>query len=399
METRAHFIIIGLFTIGGILGALGFFIWLASVQIDRQYTRYGVLFENVSGLDQSADVLFNGVSVGRVTGIRIWENDPRLVYVAIEVDAATPISVNTVAQLESQGVTGVAYIALAGGSPDGARLTGTPDAPPIIASRRSTLQSLVNSAPDILNDAADLMAQLQAITGQENQDYVRGILQNVEAATAELDTALADFAEISTTVKDATAQITVFTDRLDQLSAAAETTLTNVDQTLESVTATFDAAGETVTALRPAIAKADAAFAAMDMLITETLTPLSDQLSGTLTQTDAALASAEQAFSRADGIMAQDVGPALSDLQEAVSAVSGAATAIATDGPAALADIRGVVADIDAAVTAATPGLRDFGRLGAEARNLVRGLDDLVRQISRDPARFLLNERVPEYRR
>ena len=115
METRAHFIIIGLFTILGILGGLGFFLWLASVQIDRQYAQYGVLFDSVTGLDQSADVLFNGVAVGRVTGIRIWENDPSKAYVALEIDAATPIAVDTIAQLESQGVTGVAYIALSGG--------------------------------------------------------------------------------------------------------------------------------------------------------------------------------------------------------------------------------------------------------------------------------------------
>ncbi len=120
METRAHFIIIGLFTILGILGGLGFFLWLGSVQIDRQYAQYGVLFDNVSGLDESADVLFNGVAVGSVTDIRIWERDPSRAYVALEIDATTPIAVDTIAQLESQGVTGVAYIALAGGAPGAA---------------------------------------------------------------------------------------------------------------------------------------------------------------------------------------------------------------------------------------------------------------------------------------
>ena len=93
METRANFIIIGAFTLLGILGGLGFFLWLASVQIDRQYAQYGVLFDNVSGLDQSADVLFNGVGVGRVVGIRIWEKNPSKVYVAVEIDANTPIAI------------------------------------------------------------------------------------------------------------------------------------------------------------------------------------------------------------------------------------------------------------------------------------------------------------------
>lgn len=200
METRAHFIVIGLFTILGILGGLGFIVWLASVQIDRQYTRYGVLFENVSGLDQSADVFFNGVSVGRVIGIRIWEKDPRLVYVGIEIDAATPVSVETIARLESQGVTGVAYIGLAGGAPSAARLTGTAEDPAIIRSRPSSVQSLFNSAPDIIADATEVMAQLRQITGSENQQHVTNILANLDSASARLDSALSDLSEITTTI-------------------------------------------------------------------------------------------------------------------------------------------------------------------------------------------------------
>ena len=51
METRANFILVGAFTLLGIIGALGFFLWLAKVQVDRQYETYGILFEDVSGLD------------------------------------------------------------------------------------------------------------------------------------------------------------------------------------------------------------------------------------------------------------------------------------------------------------------------------------------------------------
>ena len=118
METRANFVLIGAFTLLGILGSLGFFIWLASVQIDRQYDVYGILFDDVSGLDKSGDVRFNGIPVGRVIGLRIYAPDPAKVLVTVEVDADTPVRENTVEQLTSQGVTGVAYIALSGGRGD-----------------------------------------------------------------------------------------------------------------------------------------------------------------------------------------------------------------------------------------------------------------------------------------
>ena len=82
--------------------------------------------------------------------------------------------------------------------------------------------------------------------------------------------------------------------------------------------------------------------------------------------------------------------------------------------PAITADLRALIARADTvvgqvqnAVAATAPGLGDFTRtglpeltrLGAEARGLVTTLNGLVRRIERDPARFLLDDRVPEYRR
>lgn len=399
METRAHFIVIGLFTLFGIIGSLGFFIWLASVQIDRQYAQYGVLFENVSGLDASGDVLFNGISVGRVVGIRIWEKDPSLAYVEIEIDADTPVRADTVAQLESQGVTGVAYIALSGGSADAPRLVGTTDVPPLISSRRSSLQSLVSDAPDILTDAADIMEQLQAITGPENQQYLTNILRNLDGSTAELDAALTDFSDIAKTVSDATAQITVFTDRLDAIATSAQSTLAEADETLNAATSAFAEADTTLQSMISAIDNADAAFASMDRLINDDLSPLSDQLSTTLTNTDQALQSADDAFVQADAVMKTDLGPVIADIRSAATNLSNTMASIGADAPGIMTDIRGMISDVRAGVNAATPGLRDFGLLGGETRGFIRNLNDLVRQISRDPARFLLDERVPEYRR
>lgn len=399
METRANFILIGLFTILGIFGTLGFFIWLASVQIDRQYAQYGVLFEDVSGLDASGDVFFNGIGVGRVIGIRIWEDDPSLVYVAVEIDAETPVRTDTIAQLESQGVTGVAYIALSGGSADAAVLVGEDGNVPIIRSRRSSLQSLVSDAPDILNDASDIMAQMQLITGPENQELLTSILRNLDRTTAELDSALSDFSEISNTVSEATAQITVFTDRLDSIATSAQTTLETADRTLDAATGAFDGADATLQSLDSAIANADSVFVNLDTLITDDLKPLANQLATTLANSDKALASADAAFVQAEVLMSTDFGPALADIQEAANSLSTAMQGIETELPTIFADTRAVIASIQSGVNVATPGLRDFGQLGTETRTFVRNLNDLVRQISRDPARFLLDERVPDYRR
>ncbi|MEL6837782.1 MAG: MlaD family protein [Pseudomonadota bacterium] len=399
METRAHFIIIGLFTILGILGGLGFFLWLASVQIDRQYAQYGVLFDNVSGLDQSADVLFNGVSVGSVTGIRIWENDPSRAYVAIEIDANTPVAVDTVARLESQGVTGVAYIALSGGAPGAALLTSQPDGPPIIPSRQSSFQSLVSNAPELIEDASRIIAQLEQLTGPENQNHVRSILQNVDAATAGLEQALTDFSDISNTLRIATEQITGFVAEFEGLGTATRTTLQGADTTFAAITDTFENANEAIDTLNPAIAQIRDAVDVINTLVADDLAPLAGDLRTTLGRANSALESADQAFIRADGVMATDLGPALADARSALADLAAATSSITNDVSPIMADLRAGVAEARLAIAAAAPGLRDFGQLGGEARAVVRALNDLIRNIARDPSGFLLDNRVPEYRR
>ena len=58
-------------------------------------------------------------------------------------------------------------------------------------------------------------------------------------------------------------------------------------------------------------------------------------------------------------------------------------------------------------VGAGAPAVRDFtasalpqfGRLAVETRALIETLDTLVEQIRRDPGRFFLDPRAPEFRR
>lgn len=571
METRANFVLIGAFTLLGILGSLGFFVWLASVQIDRQYDVYGILFDDVSGLDKSGDVRFNGIPVGRVIGLRIYAPDPAKVLVTVEVDADTPVRENTVAQLTSQGVTGVAYIALSGGRGDAPPLTAAEGQLPIIPSRRSTVQALVEDAPDLLAQASDLLTQLQTVVGPDNRARVSGILQNLETSSGQLDQALQDFSAVTGTVRQASDQIARFTARLDSIGASVTTTLGNVDTTLGSASGAFDEARRALEAAGPAIgnagtafesaatlmrdrvpgvveqvaqtvatlgtavtdiagrsattlqgftqtadlmntrltelqgtlATADSAFSAVSeasdsltaltsgqgaALLTDSrdlvasvkgavgtiqatvdrdlpaamtdirsavatgaqaiervaadvtaftggLAPLTSdaqaalqgatqvfdragatisRLENSLTMADSALGAATTAFESAAGLMDTDLAPVLGDIRSASASIGTAAAQLSADLPAISSDLTAligradaVVGQIQAAVASSAPGISDFAsnglpelaRLGAEARGLVRSLNDVVRSLQKDPAGFLSGNRVPEYRR
>lgn len=188
METRVRFVLIGLFTIIGFLTALGFVLWLAKVQIDRTYAQYDILFGTVAGLSQTAAVRYNGVDVGKVLTIALDRDDPALVRVRIEIFASTPVRTDTIATLASQGVTGVAFIALEGGSAAAERLAVEPPAEvPEIRSEKSVVQDLMISGPDLLAEATALIAQVRNFATPENRDAFAGILGNLQYATGRID--------------------------------------------------------------------------------------------------------------------------------------------------------------------------------------------------------------------
>jgi phospholipid/cholesterol/gamma-HCH transport system substrate-binding protein len=162
METRARFVLIGLATLVCLVAALGFVLWLAKVQIDRTYAQYDIVFDTVAGLGQASAVRYNGVDVGRVLTIALDRRDPSKVRVRIEIFASTPVRANTVATLASQGVTGVSFVALAGGSADADRLAIVPPATvAVIPSENSVVQDLMGDAPDLLTQAIALITEVR----------------------------------------------------------------------------------------------------------------------------------------------------------------------------------------------------------------------------------------------
>jgi len=188
METRARFILVGVFTLASLLAALGFTLWLAKVQLDRAYEQYDILFDSVAGLGLASAVQYNGVTVGEVLTIALDRDDPALVRVRIEVFASTPVRVDTVATLSSQVVTGVSFVALEGGAATSAPLVPVPpDEVAQITARPSVLQGLITDAPDLLAEAILLMRDIRTFTTPENGAAITQILRNVETATARID--------------------------------------------------------------------------------------------------------------------------------------------------------------------------------------------------------------------
>ncbi|HWP66015.1 MAG TPA: MlaD family protein [Candidatus Limnocylindria bacterium] len=116
-RTRRNLVLVGIFV--AVTGAIliGSLLYLAGANIFRRVDRYYVIFDSsVSGLAPGGEVQFQGVTVGRVQGIRLTDAIPPKVSVAIDVEPGTPIRKDTSADLVGSVVTGIKFIALTGGT-------------------------------------------------------------------------------------------------------------------------------------------------------------------------------------------------------------------------------------------------------------------------------------------
>jgi phospholipid/cholesterol/gamma-HCH transport system substrate-binding protein len=196
MEIRARYILMGVFLLAVIGSTFGFVYWLNNTGGFGDRAVYRVRFESsVSGLLTGAAVLFNGIRVGEVTGLSLPPDNPSQVDVTIKVNPQTPIRADTQVDLDFQGLTGVAAIALSGGSPD-RPLSPSEGRPPVLMASSSAGVSITQSARDallklngILEDNStplkELVGNINTFSSAlaRNSDKVDGILSGLERMT------------------------------------------------------------------------------------------------------------------------------------------------------------------------------------------------------------------------
>ena len=152
MEARANYVAVGAFVLLVLAGILVGSLWLARVQFSTQYHYVETSVAGpVSGLSTGAVVRLNGIDVGRVANIDLDPDDPTLVNLLLQIRGSIAIHSDAVASIESQGLTGVSYVEMSGGTRNSPPLTTPPGQKyPRIASRPSSLQQVFNGAPELL---------------------------------------------------------------------------------------------------------------------------------------------------------------------------------------------------------------------------------------------------------
>jgi phospholipid/cholesterol/gamma-HCH transport system substrate-binding protein len=206
---------------------------LVNAQLNGHAVPYRTYLRYAGGIEPGAQVLFGGISVGKITAVRPWTADPTKIEILLDVKENTPLNEKSVAKLGLVSVMSGAALSITTGSNDARRLP----AGSIIASQEAAsldeITDKMATAADNANglitevrgelggisgDARTLLANLNTVAGKANQQKIQAVLDNVSAMLA-----------------TDRPKIDHLTDELNALSQHADETIQNVNGTVSDL--------------------------------------------------------------------------------------------------------------------------------------------------------------------
>ncbi|MCP5356514.1 MAG: MCE family protein [Pseudomonadales bacterium] len=236
METRAHHILVGLFTLAAAASALVFALWMSRSSLDSDYRLYDVLFnEAVSGLGVGSAVQYSGIRIGEVERLWLDPTDPRKVWARIRVSSSAPIKVDTTARLALLNITGASSIELSQGLPTSALLRAD-NGIPIIEAEPSSLTQLRTNSEELLLSVTELLDRANALLAPENATHLSNTLENLDTFTTAMAGHQDTLREGLETLVKAGDGLTALLARLDQqLSVHGEPLLASANNTMANL--------------------------------------------------------------------------------------------------------------------------------------------------------------------
>jgi phospholipid/cholesterol/gamma-HCH transport system substrate-binding protein len=265
MEREANYLAVGSFVLLVLAMGILFVYWYSGAnERHRSFQRYEIYFDgSVSGLTIGGPVRYLGVDVGRVESIAVDPRSPNRVLVLADIDASTPISSNTVAQLSVQGITGVMYIDLRSLTAEdtGRRLLARVPSQryPVIPSVHSDLDLFLGSLPELATRLSDLLDRGSSLLSQENVDALSHMARHLDQATTGLPQSARN---------------------LQQLLQSAQSTVQDMRQLVDNLRDTSKTAGVDVVAAADSLRVTSANLARASARVDGLVARNGDQISG-----------------------------------------------------------------------------------------------------------------------
>ncbi|AWC23814.1 MlaD family protein [Aminobacter sp. P9b] len=441
METRANYVIVGIFTLFAILAAFAFVYWTAAIGERGETATLRVRIPgSASGLARGSFVLFNGVKVGDVRRVYLDVSNPQVAIADAEIDRLTPITQSTQADIGLAGLTGQANIELKGANIKEPNLLDKAEADGTVAeivANPSAVTNLLQTAQDIFKRADTVLNNLEGFTNDvrgpltatvgnaqkfseslaRNADGVDKFLASVSALSEQLSTVsgkLDGTIEAAEgllksvdrdKVKNIVASVDTFTknlsaqsDQIDDIVKGVNTTVASINdfaqktqQTLSKVDGVLegvDAASvkESLDNIRKASENANKAAADVAK-VTDKFGDRADDIDQIVSDAKQLASRLNQASVRVDGVLAK-VDKLLG---------SGEAEGVMSDASATLKAFKQVADTLNARLGTITDGLarfsgqglRDVESLVQDSRRSITRIEQAISDLERNPQRII----------
>ncbi len=249
MEEKVNFAIVGLFVLVLATVLIGGVLWFSSGKSYRTvYDTYQTYMkESVSGLNLNAPVRYRGVEVGRVQAITLAPDNIEQVQLTLGIVHGTPVKIDTVALLQTHGLTGLTFVELTGGnrnSPALKALTG--EAYPVIKTGPSLMVRLDNSVTSLLGNLNQTSRNINALLDEDNRRAIRQTLSDIAALShtlsshnSSIDTGLTDAARTLNNTAHASDELPLLALRLQKSADAFDQMAAELGHAAQSTNATM----------------------------------------------------------------------------------------------------------------------------------------------------------------
>ena len=215
-------------------------LWLASGgNLQKKYDLYqAIVAESVAGLNLNAPVKYNGVDVGKVQDIQLDPENPERVQLLFAIERGTPIKVDTVAVLKTQGLTGIAYVELDGGAKNAAPLVATGQQQyPVIQTKPSLSTRLENILTTLLAKLDNTSSNIDSLLSRENQQAFKSavadiaiVSKTIAARNNEIDAGIVNAARAADNTARATQKLNPIIDKIEPVINELNITIAQINR-------------------------------------------------------------------------------------------------------------------------------------------------------------------------
>lgn len=243
MENRNSYTIVGLFVM--LIGAfLGIFMWwmLTRTEANETYRSYFIHTKELPvGIKEGADVKFIGVNAGIVKKIDFIDMKNAIIEIELSIKDKLPISKDSIAKVESQGISGISFINITQGSGE---IFNENEKKPIISLDKALLDKIGKKAEVISDQVSETIYKINMLLSNQNIDKINKILTNLETFSEKLNdkkmtkniyTAIDEFIKFQKTMDNSAKKFNNFIDNLNKTQNKISARIDNGDFNIREI--------------------------------------------------------------------------------------------------------------------------------------------------------------------